>query len=320
MTAVFFAFAMTLAFVPAAANAAPETDADSRVSLISPTDEPRFQADDLDAYWTPERMASAKFPEVEETAPDLDAFQDLDLGETQLVEPVLPDSEFASPKIDHSYATGRIFYDDFNGDPSSCSASALASGNQSLVLTAAHCLYGPYDDPAGWSSNVVFVPGYDNGYEPNGTWTADYFTQTVLTSWADDGDVNRDVGMFLVNTNSSGQTLNQVVGGHGFATGQGYEVDLHTIGYPANHDNNEVQWHCWGQSESAGLFDDRIQMNCNFSHGASGGPWLLEYSASYPGLGLANGTQSTWRSSDGRNLSGYFDDVIWDFYTQMSAL
>ncbi|WP_157975219.1 trypsin-like serine peptidase [Glycomyces dulcitolivorans] len=313
--AAVFALLMSVVAVPSSASAASETESDPRDSLASPTDAPLLQADDLDAFWTPERMAAATPPEIDEPVLDTALLQDLDLGEPRLVEPVAPDSAPAAPMLDHSYATGRMFYLDVLGGSHSCSASAIASGNQSLVLTAAHCLYDIQ-----WNFNVAFVPGYDNGYKPYGTWSGIYHTQTVPTSWIEDRDFQRDVGMLLVRPNSNGQTLNQVVGGHGFATGQGHEVDLHVIGYPENHGDNQFQWHCWGRSGATGvIWDDRITMNCNFTKGASGGPWLLNYSATFPGLGLANGTLSTFRD-DGLNFSPYFDDYVWNFQEQMSNL
>ena len=44
-----------------------------------------------------------------------------------------------------------------------CTASVIASRTGDLVITAAHCLSG---SGAGWR----FVPGYDNGVEPYGSW------------------------------------------------------------------------------------------------------------------------------------------------------
>jgi Trypsin len=62
-------------------------------------------------------------------------------------------------------AVGALFTtSDGRLDRHFCSGSVLDSPNGDLVITAAHCVTGT-------SGTIDFVPGYDNGATPYGTWT-----------------------------------------------------------------------------------------------------------------------------------------------------
>ncbi|WP_199035385.1 trypsin-like serine peptidase [Glycomyces salinus] len=305
-------------FLPGSATAESDRADEVVADLASPTGPAVGAQKDLDAYWTDERIADTVPLDLAQPKSAPDPVTDFDPGMVREIAPSMPDGG-VDTQVDHSYATGRMFFNQ-DGGSYSCSASAVSSGNQSVVLTAGHCLHAGNGSASSWSTNVIFIPGYNNGNRPRGTWNGIYATENVFSSWYSSGNLQRDVGMYLVSPNSSGQNLTQVTGGHGLSTGQGYGHELHVIGYPQNHDNNQIQWHCWGDVSRAGLFNPQVRLDCDFNFGASGGPWLMNYSSVYTGLGVANGTMSTWRSSDGANFSPYFDDSVWNFYTQMSAL
>nr|BFE87519.1 hypothetical protein GCM10020093_101200 [Planobispora longispora] len=56
----------------------------------------------------------------------------------------------------------------YQGRNASCSANAVTSENKSTVITAGHCV----KMGGSFHGNWVFVPGYDNGNRPYGTWVA----------------------------------------------------------------------------------------------------------------------------------------------------
>ncbi len=315
--AVLAAIVATLFFVPGAVSASPQAPDDSTVDARRPSSVPTGLQTDLDAHWTAERMAASRPADVDEATVGTDTGTELDLGPARSVEPTAPEAEPGAKQPAFSYATGRLFYDDQSGEPWNCSASSIASTNQSLVLTAGHCLHDGGGTEAGWSVNVVYVPGYDEGDEPRERWNGIFSSQLVFDTWYSGGDRTRDVGMFLVEPNAIGQRLTQMTGGHGFATGQGYDLDLHVIGYPSNLDNGEVQQHCWGPVSEG---DDRVELECGFGKGASGGPWLKDYSAPGPGLGKANGVTSSLTNDGKWNRSPYFDDAVWNIYMEMESL
>ena len=49
-----------------------------------------------------------------------------------------------------------------------CSGTATSSANGDVVTTAGHCVN---EGPGAFVTNFAFVPAYDNGAAPYGTWT-----------------------------------------------------------------------------------------------------------------------------------------------------
>ncbi|WP_119729333.1 trypsin-like serine peptidase [Thermomonospora amylolytica] len=189
--------------------------------------------------------------------------------------------------------TGRVFFT-YQGRDASCTASAVAGANRSTVVTAGHCV----KRGGTWHTNWVFVPGYNNGNRPYGTWTA---RQTLATGeWAATEDLNHDVGAAVVNQ-LNGRRLVDVVGGQGIAFNQPRRRNMYAFGYPAQDPYTGGRLiHC-----SGGTFDDflrtrSIGMRCNMIGGASGGPWLTNFSES-SGTGVINSVTSFRYES----LSGY---------------
>jgi hypothetical protein len=73
---------------------------------------------------------------------------------------------------------GKLFFTN-GGRSSFCSAQVVNTEGNSVVFTAAHCLY---DRGTGqWSTSATFVPGYRDGARPYGRWVVQ--TQFVPTGW-----------------------------------------------------------------------------------------------------------------------------------------
>ena len=88
----------------------------------------------------------------------------------------------------------------------SCSATVVKSANQSVVMTAAHCLYG--DDIGGWVDSIAFVPGYENGDRPFGTWWGE--SAFVTPAWISDETARGDIGAIVMEL-LSGRDLESLV-------------------------------------------------------------------------------------------------------------
>jgi hypothetical protein len=179
---------------------------------------------------------------------------------------------------------GRVFFT-FQGQNASCSGDAVTSANKSTVITAGHCvkLEGT------WHTNWVFVPGYDNGTRPHGTWTA---KQTLTTpQWNATEDLNYDVGAAVVNTLDS-HTLVDAVGGQGIAFNQDRGQNMYAFGYPAAapYDGSTLTY-CSGPVINDVLLSDAIGMACTMTGGSSGGPWFLEFDEA-SGTGIQNSVNS----------------------------
>ncbi|HVK23003.1 MAG TPA: peptidase [Actinokineospora sp.] len=178
---------------------------------------------------------------------------------------------------------GRVFFT-YQGRSASCSGNAVTSTNKSTVLTAGHCvkLDGVYH------TNWVFVPGYNNGSTPYGTWTAR--STSTTPQWHAGEDINYDVGAAVVNP-LNGQSLTDVVGAQGVAFNQPKAQNMYAFGYPAAspYDGSKLIY-CSGRTFNAFL-SNGIGMTCNMTGGSSGGPWFQTFSE-----GTATGVQNSVNS------------------------
>lgn len=83
---------------------------------------------------------------------------------------------------------GKVFFT-LGGSNYVCSGTATSSANRDVVTTAGHCLN---EGPGAFATNWAFVPAYDKGSRPYGTWTARDLVTT--SAWANQGDINYDGG------------------------------------------------------------------------------------------------------------------------------
>ncbi len=160
----------------------------------------------------------------------------------------------------------------------------MTSGNKSTVITAGHCV----KLDGAFHTNWVFVPGYNNGNAPYGTWTA---RATMTTpQWLASEDINYDVGAAVVNQ-LNGQSLTDVVGGQGVAFNQAKAQQMYAFGWPAEspYDGTKMIY-CSGTTFNA-LISDGIGMTCDMTGGASGGPWFAQFNEG-AGTGLLNSVNS----------------------------
>ncbi|GAA3616936.1 peptidase [Nonomuraea rosea] len=180
--------------------------------------------------------------------------------------------------------TGRVFFTT-QGRNASCSGSAVTSANKSVVLTAGHCvkLNGAFH------TNWVFVPGYNAGNRPFGTWAA---TRLLTTpQWNASEDIGFDVAAAVVAP-LQGKTLVDAVGGQGVAFNQQRRQQMYAFGYPAAapYDGSKLIY-CSGRAFDDFLLTDDLGLTCNMTGGSSGGPWMLNFNES-TGLGTQNSVNS----------------------------
>lgn len=76
-------------------------------------------------------------------------------------------SEIEDPSLAPLRTHGVLFFSDALGDYG-CSGTLVNSDNKSVVWTAAHCVYGD----GAYFTNMVFIPGYEEGRQPYGQWEA----------------------------------------------------------------------------------------------------------------------------------------------------
>lgn len=270
----------TLLVAAAATVAAMSGTAAAKPSSVSVSEAAQRQAV---AFWTPERMRSAQ----PMTQPRVSApLKDVAVDEPAIVQPLaFPNGGSAWTGGGSVVKTaGRVFFT-YQGRTASCSGNAVTSTNKSTVMTAGHCvkLGGAFH------TNWVFVPAYNNGNAPYGTWTARSLQATP--QWVASENISYDIGAAVVNT-LNGAFLTDVVGGQGIAFNQARGQNMYAFGYPAAAPYNDtILIYCSGRVFNEFLGTGAIGMTCNMTGGASGGPWFLQFNEG-TGTGLLNSVNS----------------------------
>ncbi|WP_432931365.1 trypsin-like serine peptidase [Microbispora sp. CA-135349] len=185
--------------------------------------------------------------------------------------------------------TGRVFFTVTAGPDAgrnaSCSGTAVTSANKSVVITAGHCvkLNGAFH------ANWVFVPGYDRGDRPDGTWPA----ATLLTTsqWNSGENMDYDVAAAVVAP-QGGRSLTDAVGGQGVAFNRPRGRQTYAFGYPAGgqYDGSRLVY-CGGRTFDDFLGSQDQGLSCGMTGGASGGPWFADFDPS-TGTGVLTSVNS----------------------------
>jgi V8-like Glu-specific endopeptidase len=156
-----------------------------------------------------------------------------------------------------------------------CSASVVDSPARDLVITAAHCVGG-----AG-SSQIAFVPAYDNGRMPYGIWRV---TRVIVDqSWISSANPNADVA-FLTVTGPDGARIQDITGGERLGIGQAAGQYVRVIGYPQA---TNVPIRCGNLARR--FSPTQLVFDCGgYTDGTSGGPLLDDVNPT-TGLGTVIG-------------------------------
>jgi V8-like Glu-specific endopeptidase len=160
-------------------------------------------------------------------------------------------------------AVGALFTTS-HGKPAGhfCSASVVNSPAGDLVITAAHCVSG--------TSDLVFVPGYDQGATPYGVWSV----TKVYTdrSWEASADPNDDVAFLQVSQPGSIVPIEDVTGAEQLAIGTSAQQLVEVIGYPDGADE-PIACRNWTREPMS----DQLEFDCGgYTDGTSGGPFLAD--------------------------------------------
>ena len=211
-------------------------------------------------------------------------------------------------------AAGKLF---FNIGTSTyvCSASLIKRG---LVVTAAHCVasFGA----SKYYTNWRFVPGYDNGTAPFGTWTVasarvmvSYFNGT--NSCAVRGIIcTNDVAVLTVNPQagvypgSRTGYLGYAVNGYSYnSSGQALITQL---GYPVALDNGALMERTNSQGFTATTYSNNTIIGSLQTGGASGGPWVVNLGMAPTLNGTSFGTGAVHNIVVGVTSWGYVSTAI----------
>lgn len=197
---------------------------------------------------------------------------------------------------------GKVFFT-LSGTDYVCSGTATSSANGDVVTTAGHCLN---EGPGDFATNFAFVPAYENGDAPYGTWTAEQLYTT--DEWATRGDFEYDAGFAVMNENGSGQSLTDVVGSFPIDFNLARGLEYTSYGYPAAPPyDGQTLWSCTGTTTDDPGGSTTQGLLCSMTGGSSGGGWITG--------GTLNWVNSyKYRGDDSTMYGPYFGSTIQSVY------
>ena len=224
----------------------------------------------------------------------------------------LPSTPGATPSA-HSpvipaLRVGALFAHDASGNHF-CTASVVASPGHDLLITAAHCIDG--GKGGGYNSDIVFIPGYQNGTVPFGVWTPSKLL--VDPRWAASSDPDFDVGFVVLKPND-GKNIEEVLGANHIAFNAGFRNLVRVTGYPSSADA-PVTCRNWTSQQST----NQVRFECGgFYGGTSGSPWITSFDGKTRTgtiVGVIGGYQEGG-DTDSISYSPYLNDGIRTLYQQ----
>ncbi len=162
--------------------------------------------------------------------------------------------------------TGKVFFTTTgNGQTENwvCSASTVNSNGRDAVITAGHCVYGSLGGEVPGERGTrtgCSCPTTTTGTPRTGCWTARQLW--TLTNYINNQDEGDDIGAAVMNTNSSGQHIVNVVGGQGLAWNWAENQYVYDFGYPAASPFNGAV--------AAVLQRERVQLALRVQHHGAG--------------------------------------------------
>jgi V8-like Glu-specific endopeptidase len=206
---------------------------------------------------------------------------------------------------------GAIFSHNASGNHF-CTASVVASPGHDLLMTAAHCIHG--GKGAGYNTDIVFIPGYEDGSAPFGVWTPSALL--VDPRWAESSDPDFDVG-FVVLRPLDGKNIQDVLGANQIGFDAGFTNLVRVTGYPSSANAPETCEN-WTSQQSA----TQVKFECGgFPGGTSGSPWITRFderSRTGTIVGVIGGYQQGG-DTDAISYSVYLNGGIRDLYEQAEA-
>lgn len=242
----------------------------------------------------------------------------LDFGEALSAQPTGSPMSRSNPLTGTAFSglpqVGALFgYDGTSTTSHFCSGSVVASDKGDLVITAAHCVY---DESSGsLTTDVAFVPGYHDGQQPYGVWTASQIV--VAPQWLDDQDPDYDVAFVVVHQPGSAQRIQDAVGADQLGVDADFASLTQVVGYPSD---TEQPITCTDFTKQ--FSPTQLEFDCpGYPDGTSGGPFLTGVDPQ-AGVGKVVGViggYETGGDSPDVSYSVHFSDAINTLFQRAEA-
>lgn len=183
---------------------------------------------------------------------------------------VFPDT--TTKTYPHS-AIGKLYFK-ISGAGYMCSASMIKPG---VVVTAGHCVHSGNGASSGWYSDWQFIPAYNNGTAPFGTWTS-WAAATTSSTWYGGGGTvpnDEDWALIVFNKDSSGKRIGDYTGYLGWQTNYLMGRHVTEVGYPGNLDSGARQERADSKVEKTS--GNTGQWGSYMLGGSSGGPVTIDF-------------------------------------------
>jgi V8-like Glu-specific endopeptidase len=204
-------------------------------------------------------------------------------------------------------AIGKVFFT-LGGTDYLCSGALVRSKHAYVVLTAAHCVRNGRGQ---WATNWTFVPGYKDGAQPYGQYTARRFFVSPRWTGPGTGSERYDVAFVQVSRATlygwrsrmakapAGLPIRFAAGQRVAAVSRDY-----VFGYPALPPFTGLYPnYCAGQALDGATRPGSVQTPCAMTAGDSGGPWLAGFSPR-TGAGTITAVTAYKLAGDLRTLYG----------------
>ena len=180
-------------------------------------------------------------------------------------------------------AVGKVFFT-LESKDFVCSGALVRSKHAYVVLTAAHCVRNGRGQ---WATNWTFVPGYNDGADPYGQYTARRFFVSPRWTGPDTGTERYDVAFVQVTP----VKLDGARSLRGARAPAGLPISFdasqtvaapsraYVLGYPALAPYSGLYAnYCAGQAAGSATRPGSVHTSCMMTAGDSGGPWLAGFS------------------------------------------
>jgi len=204
-------------------------------------------------------------------------------------------------------AVGKVFFT-LAAKDFVCSGALVRSKHADVVVTAAHCVRSGQGQ---WATNWTFVPGYHDGADPYGQYSARRFFVSPRWTGPNTGSERYDVAFVRVApVRPSGARSGRASAPAGLPIRFGASQTAvapsldYVLGYPALPPYSGLYAnYCAGWAAASAARPGSVRTACLMTAGDSGGPWLAGYSPR-AGTGTITAVTAYKLAGDPRTLYG----------------